>query len=179
MILYPEGLPRGLHNGRTYQTVSPLKRSELASGRARQRRNFTSVPTMAQISWIFNSQQCRLFEIWWRDDLVDGSQWFEAPLDTPLGYQDYTARFTDVYSGPSRVGPNLWSISAELELRERPLLPIGWSILPSFILNPEIFDYAMNREWPLFDQGSVVQMLLEDGTPMLLEDGSPFYLENS
>lgn len=149
MILYPAGLPRGLHNGRTYQTVSPLKRSQLESGRARQRRNFTSVPTMAQISWIFNGKECQLFESWWRDGLIDGSQWFEAPLETPLGYLDYTARFTDIYDGPSRVGPNLWSISAELELRERPVLEDGWYILPEFILNPEIFDYAMNREWPL------------------------------
>jgi len=178
MINYPAGLPRGLHNGRTYQTVSPLKRSELASGRARQRRKFTSVPTMASISWMFNSQQCRLFEIWWRDDLVDGSQWFEAPLETPLGYQDYTARFTDIYSGPSRVGPNLWSISAELELRDRPLLPIGWSILPSFILNPEIFDYAMNREWPLQMPPDGPPLLFSDGTPALFSDGTPIILEN-
>ena len=96
MIKYPDSLPRGLHNGRSYQTVSPLKRSELSSGRARQRRNFTSVPTMASISWIFNSAQAQAFEAWWRDQLIDGSQWFECPLETPLGYQDYTARFTDI-----------------------------------------------------------------------------------
>lgn len=149
MINYPAGLPRGLHNGRTYQTVSPLKRSELSSGRSRQRRNFTSVPTMAQISWIFSSIQAQAFEAWWRDQLLDGSQWFECPLETPVGYQDYTARFTDIYQGPSRVGPMIWSFSAELELRERPLLDPGWGEFPEFILDQSIFDFAMNREWPL------------------------------
>lgn len=149
MILYPEGLPRGLHNGRTYQTVSPLKRSDLASGRARQRRNFTSVPTMAQISWIFNSAQAQAFEIWWKVQLIDGSQWFECPLETPLGYGDYTARFTDIYSGPNRVGPLLWAFSAELELRERPILPVDWGLIPDFVAQQAIFDIAMNDKWPL------------------------------
>ena len=149
MILYPAGLPRGLHNGRTYQTVSPLKRSDLASGRARQRRNFTSVPTMAQINWIFNSAQAQAFEAWWREQLVDGSQWFECPLETPLGYQDYTARFTDIYSGPNRLGPLLWSFSAELELRERPILPKDWGLIPDFVAEQAIFDIAMNDKWPL------------------------------
>lgn len=148
-IYYPEGLPRGRHSGRSYQLVSPLLRSDLVSGRAMQRRRFTSVPTMASISWIFTSQQCQLFEGWWRDALVDGSQWFEAPLETPLGYQNYTARFTDIYSGPSRVGPKLWSITAELELRDRPILPSGWAeLLPDYILNPEIFDKSVNWEKP-------------------------------
>jgi hypothetical protein len=149
MILYPEGLPRGLHNGRTYQTVSPLKRSELSSGRARQRRNFTSVPTMASISWIFNSPQAQTFESWWRDALLDGSQWFECPLETPIGYEDYTCRFTDIYSGPNRLGPNLWAFSAELELRYRPILAPEWGLFPDFALNSGIIDYAINREFPL------------------------------
>ncbi|MNJ51910.1 hypothetical protein D3C77_472260 [compost metagenome] len=149
MIFYPEGLPRGLHSGRTYQTISPLERSQLSSGRSRQRRRFTSVPTMASISWIFNSVQAQTFEAWWRDQLVDGSKWFECPLETPLGYQDYTARFTDIYSGPSRIGPNLWSFSAELELRERPVLDSEWGLFPEFVLDQSIFDFAMNREWPL------------------------------
>jgi len=131
---------------------------------------------MAQISWLFTSQECQLFEAWWRDELIDGSQWFEAPLETPLGYQDYTSRFTDIYSGPSRVGPNLWSITAELELRDRPILPYGWSILPSFILNPEIFDYAMNREWPLVEPESL--LLTESGMTLLAENGTPLTLEN-
>lgn len=149
MILYPASLPRGLHNGRTYKTVSPLKRSELASGRARQRRSFTSVPTMAQISWIFDSAQAQAFEAWWRDQLLDGSQWFECPLETPLGYGDYTARFTDIYSGPNRLGPLLWSFSAELELRERPILPSDWGLIPDFVAEQAIFDIAMNDKWPL------------------------------
>lgn len=148
-IYYPSGLPRGLHSGRSYQLVSPLLRSDLVNGRARQRRGFTSVPQGARVKWLFTSAQGQTFEAWWRDQLKDGALWFECPLETPLGYDLYTCRFTDVYSGPARVGPELWSYSAELELRERAVPAEGWGDFPDFILHSDIFDYAMNREWPL------------------------------
>lgn len=148
-IYYPKGLPRGRHSGRTYQLVSPLLRSNLVSGRAMQRRRFTSVPQRANINWIFTGLQGQAFEAWWRDQLVDGSQWFECPLDTPMGYADYTCLFTDVYSGPDRVGPNLWAYSAELELRYRAVPPVGEGEFPDDILYSEIFDLTINKEWPL------------------------------
>lgn len=148
-IYYPSGLPRGLHSGRSYQLASPLLRSELSSGRARQRRKFTNVPQGARIQWLFTDVQGQVFEAWWRDQLIDGANWFECPLDTPLGYMLYTCRFTDVYSGPSRSGPNLWSYSAELELRERAALPVDWGLMPDFLLHPDIFDIAINQNWPL------------------------------
>lgn len=146
-VYYPEGLPRGLHSGRRYQLVSPLMRSDLSSGRSRQRRKFTSVPEAVSVSWFFNDLQGQAFEAWWRDSLIDGSIWFECPLDHPMGYTFYTCRFTDVYSGPSRVGPNLWSYSAELELRERAVPPVGEGEFPQEILDSEIFDLTINREW--------------------------------
>lgn len=146
--VYPSGLPRGLHSGRSYQVVNPLQRTELSSGRARQRRRFTSVPEIAQVSWLFRSLEGQAFEAWWRDSLIDGALWFDCPLETPLGYADYVARFTGIYSGPSRVGPDLWSYSAELELRERAVLPVGEGLFPDDILYSELLDLTLNREWP-------------------------------
>lgn len=167
-VYYPSGLPRGLHSGRAYQLVSPLLRSSLVSGRAMQRRRFTSVPQAARISWLFTDVQGQAFEAWWRDQLVDGALWFECPLDTPLGYALYTCRFTDVYSGPSRSGPNLWAYSAELELRERAAPAPGWGEFPEFLLESNILDYAMNREWPRMISYT---LLTEDGFELLTEDG--------
>lgn len=175
-VYYPEGLPVGLHSGRSYQLQSPLLRSDLESGRARQRRRFTNVPMGAKINWLFNDSEGQLFEIWWRDQLVDGSLWFECPLDTPIGFQDYTCRFTGVYSGPSRVGPNLWAYSAELELRERAVLPGEWSLMPSFLLNKDIFDIAMNREWPLASAAAGTPLLFEVGVPALYEEDIPIIM---
>lgn len=148
-VYYPQALPVGLHSGRAYQLQSPLLRSELESGRARQRRRFTSVPMGAKISWLFNSAEAQAFEAWWLEQLIDGSLWFECPLETPLGYQDYTCRFTGPYSGAVRVGPLLWQISAELELRERPVLPRDWGLIPDFVAQQAIFDIALNAKWPL------------------------------
>lgn len=148
MIKYPKGLPRGLQSGRSYQIVSPLERSQLSSGRARQRRRFTSVPEMASISWIFTPSQGQAFEAWFRDALIDGSEWFECELKTPLGLSDHQCRFNGIYSGPSIAGNNLWSYSAELELKFRAVAPAGEGLFTEDILTSEIFDLTINREWP-------------------------------
>ena len=149
MIKYPrEYLPLPLRSGYGFQAVSPLQRTELQSGRARQRRRFTSVPTMTQVAWLLSDVQSQLFEAWFEDVLLSGSQWFECPLKTPEGTRDYVARFTDIYKGPILVGVSHWRFTAELELRERPILAPGWGHFPEFIANQRIIDLAINREWP-------------------------------
>ena len=147
-IDYPTGLPLPLRNGYDINHVSPLMRSDLQSGRARQRRRYTSVPSMASVSWNMNQQQAQLFEAWFRWELVDGSEWFNAELRTPLGLQSYECRFADIYSGPQLVGVDRWVFQAMLEIRERQTLADGYELLPSFVLYPDIFDRAMNQEWP-------------------------------
>lgn len=173
-IYYPKGLPLGLHSGRSYQLVSPMQRSELNSGRAVQRRRFTSVPQGARISWLFSSVEGQAFEAWWRDQLFDGAAWFECPLDTPVGLMDYTCRFTAVYSGPARVGPDLWSYSAELELRQRAVPPPGSGEFPEFILESSIIDIALNSKWPLY---SGRPLLTENGFRLLAESGNQLTTE--
>jgi hypothetical protein len=148
MIDYPASLPPPLRSGYSLQHVSPLMRTQLESGRARQRRKYTSVPTMAQVSWLFTQGQAQLFEAWFRWDLKDGAEWFFADLRTPMGLQPYECRFADMYSGPSLVGRLHWQFSATLEIKERQTLTEGWEAAPSFVINSEIFDFAMNEEWP-------------------------------
>lgn len=148
MIKYPEGLPVGLHSGASYQLQDPMVRTPLVSGRARQRRAFTSVPQGRRISWLFTDTQGQAFEAWWRDQLKDGVNWFECPLGSPLGNSLYTCRFTQVYSGPTRVAGGLWSYSAELELRDRAVPPVGNGEFPEYILMAGIFDRAINSDWP-------------------------------
>lgn len=149
MIQWPENLPCALREGYNLRTVSPLARTEMQSGRARQRRKFTSVPTMASVSWLMNDVQARFFESWWEGVLVSGSEWFEVPLRTPIGIRTYIARFTDVYQGPTLTGQGHWRITAELELRDRPIIDGAWAqYAPEYIVMADIFDLAMNREWP-------------------------------
>ena len=149
-VSYPhEYLPLPLQDGYGFKPVSPLLRTQLTSGRARQRRQYTSTPTQASVTWMFTTDaQAQLFEAWYRDTISDGAAWFLMRLQTPLGVESYKCRFTDIYDGPVLVAPIYWRFSATLELWEKPLLPPGWAEFPSFVVNQDIIDLALNREWP-------------------------------
>lgn len=55
-IYYPhDSLPMPLQEGYGFQPVSPLKRTQLTTGRARQRRAYTSTPTQASITWFMET----------------------------------------------------------------------------------------------------------------------------
>ena len=52
-IFYPdEYLPMPLMDGYGFKPISPLLRTEMTSGRAQQRRRYTSTPTQASVKWI-------------------------------------------------------------------------------------------------------------------------------
>ncbi len=149
-VSYPhEYLPLPLQDGYGFKPISPLLRTQLTSGRARQRRQYTSTPTQASVTWMFTTDaQAQLFEAWYRDTISDGAAWFLMRLQTPLGVESYKCRFTDIYDGPVLVAPIYWRFSATLELWKRPLLPPGWVEFPYFVVNQDIIDLALNREWP-------------------------------
>lgn len=147
-INYPPELPCALQDSYGLKPVSPLLRTELSSGRARQRRLYKSTPTQASVSWLFKEGEAQLFEAWFSESLTDGSAWFNMPLRSPLGSTDYVCRFVDIYDGPIITGGNYWSFTATLELWEQPILPPGYVDVPSFVINSDIFDKSMNREWP-------------------------------
>jgi len=149
-VSYPhEYLPLPLQDGYGFKPISPLIRTQMTSGRARQRRRYTSTPTQASVTWMFTTDaQAQLFEAWYRDIISDGAAWFLMRLQTPRGVENYKCRFTDIYEGPTLVAPIYWQFSATLELWERPILPPGWAEFPDFVVNQSIIDLALNREWP-------------------------------
>jgi hypothetical protein len=149
-INYPDKyLPIPLQDGFGYKPVSPMLRTQLTSGRARQRRLYTSTPTQADVSWLFNEGQSQLFEAWYRETISDGAAWFNMKIRAPTGIYDRVCRFTDIYEGPTLTGGKYWQYSATLELWERPLVMPGYAdAAPGFVVQQDIFDLAMNREWP-------------------------------
>ena len=154
MIAYPEFLPEPQRDGYGFQPVSPMARSELQSGRARQRRRFTSVPTVASVTWLMDDGEAQLFEGWFEHILQSGSLWFQCPLKTPLGMDEHRARFVDIYEGPVLVGESFWRFTAKLELFKRPILDAEWIIeAPDYIAMADIFDVAMNQKWPQHTEG--------------------------
>jgi hypothetical protein len=149
-INYPAGLPRPVQSGYGLQTVSPMISTTMQSGRSRQRRTFTGVPQRISVSWIMTEQEAQLFENFFQVSLVDGSEWFFAELQTPLGVMPYECKFTDIYSGGSLIAFNKWQFSAVLETKKRNTLEGGdWAIImPGLILMSDIFDIAMNEARP-------------------------------
>lgn len=123
-------------------------RTQLSSGRARQRRRFTSVPTIVSATWVLSEVQAQLFEVWYKEVILDGAAWFECPLKTPVGMSLYEARFTGIYSGPNLYGLCHWRINAELEIRDRQTLAPGWGEFPEFVIGSDIIDRAINQQWP-------------------------------
>ncbi|HKN05529.1 MAG TPA: hypothetical protein VJY31_16505 [Buttiauxella sp.] len=150
-INYPHDyLPLPLQEGYAFRPVNPLLRTEMTSGRARQRRRYLSTPTQALVQWTFvTQQQAQIFEAWYSESINDGASWFFMKLQTPLGLQFYKCRFTEIYEGPVLIPPRYWHYSATLELWERPLLPPGWIEFPEFLTGSDIIDKALNREWPI------------------------------
>ncbi|MNZ97837.1 hypothetical protein D3C78_1170980 [compost metagenome] len=151
MIEYPKYLPAPQLDGFGLNTADPTIRSEMQSGRARQRRRFTNVPESAQCSWLMTPLQASYFKAWHKSVLIDGAEWFSCRLrtqDAIDGTMDYDCRFVGMYSGPRWAPRNMWMFSATLELRERTMMPPQWLPFPEFWFNGNIIDMAMNREWP-------------------------------
>lgn len=153
-INFPTQLPNALRAEHSMKPVQTFSRTEMEAGRARNRRRFTSVPTIMTVSWHFNDQQAQIFEAWFRDQTNDGTDWFNFQYRTPLGLQTLICRFATMYEGPTLAegqtvtGRNHWLYSARLEAYERPMLPPGWGEFPDWVAMSDIFDIAMNREWP-------------------------------
>lgn len=147
-INFPAGLPCALREGHSVRHVQPFSRTEMDSGRARQRRRFGSVPSMQRFSWLLSSAQATAFEAWFRDGINDGASWFNMPSRGPLGAVVLVCRFSDMYDGPNLVGKSHWRISAELEVWERPLAPVGWGLFPDYFTSASVIDVALNKKWP-------------------------------
>jgi len=51
--------------------------------------------------------------------------------------------------GGQLMGKFSWAFRVNCERRDRKLLEPGWAeIAPDYVLMADIFDYAVNREWP-------------------------------
>ncbi|MCK7461135.1 MAG: hypothetical protein MZU84_03260 [Sphingobacterium sp.] len=147
-ITYPKWLPLPTIDGYKFSHVSPFIRTEMVTGRARQRRAYTSVPSFLSFSWNMKRTEAGLFEVWFKETLGDGVEWFEFVMESPAGLKEYTCRFSAMYEGPELVGIDRFKISAVVEVKERPLIDKIWLDFPDFYLGGSVIDLALNREWP-------------------------------
>lgn len=149
LAVWPEQLPLPEQSGYAIQHVSPLQRTQMVSGRARQRRVYTSVPSMVAVQWFLTEQQAQLFESWFRYVITDGADWFLLPLKTPMFTGNYECRFTGIYEGPVLIAYDKWTVSATIEIKERQTLTSNELFDIQGIFDSDIFDITMNQKWPL------------------------------
>ena len=148
LAVWPEQLPLPEQSGYAIQHVSPLQRTEMVSGRARQRRIYTSVPSNVAVQWFLTEQQAQLFESWFRYAITDGADWFLLPLKTPMFTGNYECRFTGIYEGPVLIAYDKWTVSATIEIKERQTLNAGFTYVPKYLIDSSIIDVALNDLWP-------------------------------
>ena len=153
-IEWPKQLPNPLREGHALQPAQPFERTQMLNGRARNRRAFSSVPVNGTWSFIFDSPQAAWFERWFMDALNDGVNWFKIPRKTPLGIRMLVCRFTSMYSGPALVGVDRWKYDCPLEIYQRDMMDVEWTIIPEMWFGMDILDIAVNREWPQYESNS-------------------------
>ena len=148
LVSWPEQLPLPEQSGYAIQHVSPIQRTEMVSGRARQRRVYTSVPSMVAVQFFCTEVQAQLFEVWFKYSITDGADWFLLPLKTPMFTGDYECRFAGIYEGPVLIAYDKWTVSATIEIKERQTLNAGFAYTPQYIFDSSIIDVALNDLWP-------------------------------
>lgn len=149
-IYYPEQLPWPERSGYTFRDRATFERTDMVSGRAGQRKTFEFVPSSVSVTWVFRSDaEASLFRAWFRDQVNDGSEWFNCPLKTPEGEKHYICRFETMPEGPDLIGLCTWRATAKLEMFERPIMHDGWGNKPEWIVpGRSLLDFAMTMEWP-------------------------------
>lgn len=144
---YPTGLPYPLRDSYGLDKVNKIRTTGMDVGRAVQRWEFDDAPAFPSVSWILSEPQSRLFNAWVNQ--VAKAGWFSIPLLSDMGFETVTARFVESPRRAELLGKFLWKHTATLEIQYEPMLPEGWAeLLPDFILYSDIFDRAMNIEWP-------------------------------
>ena len=148
LAVWPTQLPLPEQSGYAIQHVSPTQRTTMVSGRARQRRVYTSVPSNVAVQWFLTEQQAQLFEAFFRYSIADGADWFLLPLKTPMFTGDYECRFTGIYEGPVLIAYDKWTVSATIEIKERQTIGALWLYAPQYVIDSSIIDVALNDLWP-------------------------------
>jgi hypothetical protein len=122
MLSYPSLLPSPLLSGYNLQQQPNLLRTEMDSGRSRQRRRFVNVPSQAALTFIFTETQASIFEGWIVHGLLGATAWFEIALKTPLGMKTCQSRFISNPLETSTVVGQHWQYQASVEILYRPTL---------------------------------------------------------
>jgi len=118
LIKYPTALKKPLLANLKFAQTSNLLRTQMGSGRARQRARFLSVPTIMQATWKLKPPQARIFEGFISDGLKGASAWFLMDIPTPNGLQLHQVRFTESPLQSFSFNGSFWTYQAAIEIKK-------------------------------------------------------------
>jgi hypothetical protein len=120
-ISWPPTLPLPTVDGYGVQPGDAILRTDMEAGLARQRRRFTSVPSIIAVRWLMTRNQFAVFEAWYKLYAKEGAAFFDIDLLGGVGITTHNARFTQQFDARLLNG-RLWTVTSQLEIRERPTL---------------------------------------------------------
>ncbi len=118
---WPSRFPLPSLNRFTTRPGNALLRTEMESGPARQRRQFTQNPALIDVEWRVNRTTFGMIESWFKHYLHDGANWFLIKLWSGNAMQDHRVRFITPYTAQP-LSNALIIISAELEVDNPPIV---------------------------------------------------------
>lgn len=145
---------------RTYSIdrVGSVVRTNMDSGRIRQRKRFTRDIRMFSVEWLFDDFQFEVFQSFFAHTINQGSDFFTVDLWIGDGFSSVSARFENGTYQTSFTDPH-WAVSASLEVENAPVLSndtlthliyIGTD-LDSFIFQQNRFHIYIHNTSPVLD----------------------------
>lgn len=119
LVKYPKDLKLPLVSSHRLSQNSNLLRTDMASGRARQRKRFQSVPTTMGASWKLNEYQAQILEGFVTHGTNDAVNWFLMPIRTPEGVIEHEVRFKQSPLESASFNGGFWNYSANIEIKKR------------------------------------------------------------
>ncbi|WP_024590491.1 MULTISPECIES: hypothetical protein [unclassified Pseudoalteromonas] len=119
LVKYPKDLKLPLVSSHRLSQNSNLLRTDMASGRARQRKRFQSVPSTMSATWKLNPYQAQLLEGFVTHGVNDAANWFLMPVLTPQGLIEHEVRFIKSPLESCTYNGGFWNYSANIEIKKR------------------------------------------------------------
>ncbi|KTF10395.1 hypothetical protein [Pseudoalteromonas sp. H103] len=119
LIKYPNDLKLPLVSSHRLSQNSNLLRTDMASGRARQRKRFQSVPTTMGATWKLNKYQAQILEGFVTHVVNEAVNWFLMPVRTPQGLIEHEVRFINSPLESCTYNGGFWNYQANIEVKKR------------------------------------------------------------
>ncbi len=136
-MTYPSFLPHPHFSQSGIKQQSNRIRSEMSSGRVRQRRRFMVVPAEQTLEWRLKSDQAAIFLGWVEHALMGGINWFRLNQRTELGVVPIDIRMIQHPLENAKQKAGRFFYSVKCEIRQYPIqseeITVGQLLAPHTI----------------------------------------------